>query len=458
MLKGSWSDWKHGDSYCAFGPCTLRKHIQSFLDDWRDLCNYYTKIGTLGAPVNYRAHPDIDTSSTLDQVALEAAMAPVHYSRQVPRNPRRQTLLPILLERKVAGRVTRRYLEALPDTGADENAMDWNTCKSLGVDLDRRPAACKQFTTANGRPFWSIGQIDTNCSFALGKDMTQSSVRFNVFSNLAAPLILGQDFLEETKTMNLHWDRLIEKSNEKASLMRVLHMSRPSRRLQCSVDGLDVFARADTGSDVNLVSQQFVLKSHRMLPGFTKENLHVQFADGSTDFISTSFGGSLFIDGREATSNLRTRFYVLSGLTSDVLLGEAVLQEANVFMKHLDSFADIFTGDPQLSLNFIKWLTKKESRLVNAFKRKRLSAPDSIVASSPMSDARLSQREFRSALADADARELYRREQAANRISRLTAPEQAAADDLERAKAAEYDNERTRSVTLREQRLATHRP
>ena len=387
-----------------------------------------------------------DTRSQYESVVIDRM--------QMPRNPRRQMLLPMLLETRSAGLVTRRYLDAVPDTGADENAIDWTTCKSLGFDLDRRPAACKKFTTANGRPFWSIGQTEASCSFARGKDKTQSRVRSNVFSDLAAPLILGQDFLEETRTLNLHKNRLIEKLDYDAPTMRVLHMTRPSRRLQCSVDGLDAFAHADTGADMNLVSPHFASKIHRTRSRLAKEDLQVQFADGSTEFISASFEASLSMDGRQDTSNVMTKFYVLPGLTSDVLLGNAVLEEANVFMNHLDSFTNIFNDNEQLSLNIIKWLTERETRLVNVFKQKRPSPRDSGTASSAIPDARLGQTELRSALAEADARELYRREQAEIRISKLTAHERGAADDRERARAAEYDSRRVRCVILHEQRLA----
>jgi hypothetical protein len=361
------------------------------------------------------------------------------------------------IHRKGAVYPANELFEATADTGSDENAMDWPTFKTLGLKLIQGKHARKEFTLANGKSFKSMGQVQVHCSFARDTFNHNYKVRFNVFSRLATPVIIGKAFLDATETMTLHQDRLTIKKEPDDGLLRVMHFNRPNSRIHCSVDGRTLLANADTGAEMNLVSPSFMSKTGRWRRGLNKENLQIMLADGSSERITASFEGSISLDGYQGRSDVNAKFYVLPGLTSEALIGEDTLDEVDVFRKHFDAFVHDFEDDDQISLNIIKWLTERESRLVNVLARR--SAADGRVASATTSlpDVALTPRAFRTTLADADARECDRCEQAERRIGTLSGRERAVALDAEQVRAFRYQTERARCLALHQQRINAQR-
>jgi hypothetical protein len=60
-------------------------------------------------------------------------------------------------------------------------------------------------------------------------------------------------------------------------------------------------------------------------------------------------------------------FYVLDGLTTDVLLGEDLLYGINAFTEHKTSFVDWEDIDRSVELKGIVWLDRTERRLARIF-------------------------------------------------------------------------------------------
>lgn len=362
------------------------------------------------------------------------------------------------MEAKSAKAFTKNHFEAVPDTGSDENAMDWETFQALGVDLVRGQKTRKEFVLANGKTVKSMGWVEVVCCFARENLNTKYKVRFNVFSRLAAPIILGKDFLDQTQTLTRHTHRLKQKEAPRDGVLRVMHCNHASRRIRCSVDGISTFANADTGAEINLVSPAFMARMNGRHPSLRKEDLLIQLADGTIERITASFEGNLSLAGGQGDTNVEAKFYVLPGLTSDVLIGEDSLYEADVFQKHLDAFVDIPGDDDQLSLNIIKLLTQTESWLLEKLRGSASQAPQRGTSSpTALLDFTLSPNSFRSVLAEADARELHRREQAESTITRLSGHERIAACSTEQSRVRTYDSERARCVALHQRRLSAHR-
>lgn len=368
-----------------------------------------------------------------------------------------RTTLPMYLEAVSARNITKEYYDTVPDTGSEENAMDWETFKQLSIDLIPGKQMCQDFVLANGKSFKSIGQADVTCHFAKGECKDEYKVRFHVFSKLAAPVILGKEFLDQTQTLTVNTDRLEVKEDLDHAVLQVMHLNRPRRRMQCSVDGSQVMANADTGAEMNLISWSFVKKHLRMRSRLKKESLLIQFADGSTKRITASVHASLSVKGRKGTTNVKTKFFVLPRLTSETLVGQDTLQKADSFKKHLDAFIDVLGDDDRVGLNIIKWLTTKESRFMNAFRNKVPAKSNATSFSKIVLESTLSAGAFRAALAEADARELHRREQAEKRIASLSSSEQPASLDGERSRAAAYDSERAQCLALHQKRLEAQR-
>ncbi len=82
---------------------------------------------------------------------------------------------------------------------------------------------------------------------------------FFVFQRLAPEVnvIMGCKFLEETKTLSHHRDRLRERSSMGMANRRVLQMKMPKVRLACYLDASLVLACADTGSEIDLMSRAY---------------------------------------------------------------------------------------------------------------------------------------------------------------------------------------------------------
>ena len=328
--------------------------------------------------------------------------------------------------------------------------MDWETFWSLGEELLPSQHANKDFVLANGKSFRSIGQVKVDCSFAQDEIQIKYKVQFNVFERLAAPVIIGREFLDHTQTFTVYTDRLKVKSDREDNVLRVMHISRPSRRLQCTVNGNAVYANPDTGADMNLVSPFFAENVGYGQWRRMRENRKVEFADGSTDSITSSFLADFSIPGYDTSVQAPTRFYVLGGLTSEVLVGEELLFNLDVFRRHSNSLIDVPEHCQQSRLNIIKWLTKTESKMIEMLKR---TPKATTTKKDELVDPNIKSTEFHKDLAEADGQERYRRTQAQARISKLSTQEQAAERDSEHTKVAEYDRMRTECLSKHQERL-----
>ena len=375
-------------------------------------------------------------------------------STLAPRSTTRGKVLPIVLRAGTA--LEERFFDAVPDTGSSENAMDRETFKSLGIAIERGHTEGQEFEMANGRRLRSLGQVTVACSFTHGRvSDSLYTLKFNVFPRLASPILIGNEFLSQTETLTKYQYRLKSKRVFRYGMLRVMHLNRPKCRIKCSINGEDVLARADTGAEMNLLSPAFVAKRRKMRSGLVRDNLTIMLADGSVEHITRSFTGRLLFGGVSDRRNLDTTFYVLPGLTSDALIGEDTLYEADVFVKHADAFVELDDSQESLSPNLIKWLTNMERLITNVWsgtpvsQSSQTSAPTNVLrddaGSSPL---------FYPTLTEAHVRELHRREQAEHRIVLLPDRDKAAALDAERTRIALYDTERARCLALHQRRVS----
>jgi hypothetical protein len=99
---------------------------------------------------------------------------------------------------------------ACADTGADVNIMSDDVAKTLGYSEYNVLPERKQFTLANGKIVEAIGQIESVCSFGTETEsLATMTCIFYILLKAATPIIMGLDFLEQTKTMTEHRDRLV---------------------------------------------------------------------------------------------------------------------------------------------------------------------------------------------------------------------------------------------------------
>jgi len=263
-----------------------------------------------------------------------------------------------------------KKLDASPDTGSDECCMPKDVADKLGLKVCQEPSDIKSFETGDGRILKSIGRTTIDCSFWKEPGRKMRCVVY-VFEKLITPLIMGRKFLESTETLTRHQNRLVDRP-PRAGVCRVMHLSRPKRRMRCYIDSDLVNANPDTGAEMELVSPEFVKRKGYTVTAPDAEHEEVQFVDGSTARTQgqvtmrfEAYGDAL----QEAipTKARYRKFYVIDGLTTDVLLGEDLLYGINAFTDHASSFIDMDEFGLPLELKGIVWLDRAEQRLARVF-------------------------------------------------------------------------------------------
>ncbi|KAL2845202.1 E1-E2 ATPase-domain-containing protein [Aspergillus pseudoustus] len=336
-------------------------------------------------------------------------------------------------------RIAGAEIDALPDTGADENAISSACARLLGLKVERDAEGYGSsgtiFRLANGRVVKSCGVVSAPLSFSKGNNNKQKNLKapvvFRVFNTLAVPMILGRKFLKDTETLTRYTNRLKKETTApfgSSAIPRILHMNIAKERMLCYVNGVPVYANADTGAEMNLASPQWA-KRHggadieKPRPGYEE----VMLADGSRARILGQFNARFQVSGdpkakRKGRSRTSTRqFFILDGLTSDVLLCQDLLFDVRAFQKQQKSFVVLSspTAGSFSDVNFVAWLSKREKRLLGFFFKSRKNSnknPDT------ETEADQSEAAFRAKVDEDDAREQHTHKYAKIAICQLLEP------------------------------------
>lgn len=248
-----------------------------------------------------------------------------------------------------------------PDSGSEDNIIAVDVLSALKLKMDTAPEHRKKFRVANGKSVWALGQIVIKCFFA--KDRTlELCCTFYVFQNLTSQLIMGMPFLDETQTLVKYQYRFQPRIIPKYRPIQLNSLNSPRRRLYCLVGSQPELANADTGSDLDLMSLDYVLKRGFSMTAVGLSSSTIQFADGSTSELEGKVSVSIVLGPPEGLGTLTT-FYVLDGLTSDIILGEDFLDKTTAFETYRDAFSIIDCDDDAAEVNGIIWFNKPESLL-----------------------------------------------------------------------------------------------
>jgi hypothetical protein len=265
---------------------------------------------------------------------------------------------------------------ACPDTGSEENIISLDLAQALGYNIFTSPLQNRTFALANGSVVEAVGEIIAECSF--GMETTPAAVpmvlAFYVFIKLASPIIMGLAFLEKTKTMSKHRDRLLRVPRPAHQPIQVFSVGRPRNQMHCYLNRVYKAATPDSGSDINLMTQ-----SHASREGLYIEPAKevVEFADGTIAVTSgvvrakLAVGKVVMDNGTGYSAFLLTDFYIMDHLRHDLLVGEDSLEELEVFTKrhHVLFPSPYTTGPAELSRirhlgvvdDVLSWVKKKIS-------------------------------------------------------------------------------------------------
>jgi hypothetical protein len=188
---------------------------------------------------------------------------------------------------------------------------------------------------------------------------------FFVSNSFVIPLILGKRFLRTTKTLELHFHRLKNRSNSVGDLPLVAYLGddyeHKQEQISFWLNGTKLDSTPDTGSEINLLSLDFALRWGLNFNPHKYTNM--QFADGTvvssrgSITLDVSFGGDgappvtrlelVDLSGEDyetpATGGkiaygpqtaIAAEFHILEGLQVDVLLGVDVLATVDAFVQH----------------------------------------------------------------------------------------------------------------------------
>lgn len=293
--------------------------------------------------------------------------------------------LPIYLE--------GNFCRACADFGAAANIIDAEYALQINVVIVQ-DNACKPFLLPTfGRLIWPMGRAKILCVFP-DEPLTEKVYDFFVFQHFVYPVILGQEFLRETGTLDLFQYRLYDRPQINQEIPIVAFLGAGEETLTIFLDGEELESIPDTGSEINAMSLEFAQKR-----GFFIEtdNIHVvRFADGSlqavigrvtkplsfkqgspSSFLVRLVGQSSEVPeyqpGYEVAANspiedisIAAEFYILEGLTADIILGESILASVDAFVTHSQNFKKVESKNFYAPVATISLFKKSGRRLCRA--------------------------------------------------------------------------------------------
>ncbi|KAH8588324.1 hypothetical protein B0O99DRAFT_639521 [Bisporella sp. PMI_857] len=262
---------------------------------------------------------------------------------------------------------------------ASKNVMSEEYAVSIGAIIDRSPRKQHTFVNAVGKSFRSLGETTMEVSFP--DDSSRIRQTFAVVKNCAAALVIGDPFLRMTETLTKFRYRLKKAIHTVKQCWRLCYMDVPYRQISCSIDGHSVFANADTGSEIDLVSLEYANRRGWHIEKFGPDDGYVELADGSIVKLAGCIEARLNIGGKSS----RKTFHILDRLQCDALLGDETLYSLDVFNQHESLFVDRDFVDRRAEFHAIKWKERVNDH-VNQILEDNL--PQEFVSAAPSPDAK----------------------------------------------------------------------
>jgi hypothetical protein len=252
------------------------------------------------------------------------------------------------------------------DSGTEANHMELVQTKHLGLEVIPIPESdATKFKIANGTIIKPIGRTSASISFANGDSQDKPILcHFNVFKRLAVPVLMGMKFLEITETLSKYRNRLVELPRQMLRSLRVCAMGDVSNEVVCIINGREVYANADTGSEIPLMRGDYARSRGIYNPQGEEK---IMFADGSIGYTLGVAHATISLgdEFRNVSNSISTKFYIFEDLSCNVLLDEDLVDRLEVFTLRANRF---FSGMGKIfqSLCPIRYLGPKEKIVRNA--------------------------------------------------------------------------------------------
>ena len=277
---------------------------------------------------------------------------------------------------------------------------------------------------------------------------------FYVLKQLASPLIMGFPFLRKTETLTRNRHRLQESHQwlpPVPGLKLISSSNLVKRRLHCAVDGREEYVNADSGADLDFMSDEYARSHHYDIDARIKRRIEM----GDRSIAETIGQTSATITLDDGTEWKRV-FDVLPDLTSNIVLSDESLETMEIWTRHEASFIDIFIDQARnLELNILVYLGEVEKFLSRLLRRQRRRRQDDDHALCKHAlwqlllakHANLSLDSSSEARDMEDFQELHRQDMEATRIRSMKDERRKQADqERENRRILRYERERQRRL------------
>ena len=343
------------------------------LPEWTGSC--HTQINDFDCALKIAADESQRRQESVQKPLREPYGTPDQYSLVHVVKPRKKVQLPI--------EILGSTYATCPDSGSQENIMAKAISDQLDLSIDDAAEHQKEFRMANGKVVKALGRTSVDCAFTKEPD-SQHQCSFYVFKALIAPIIMGMAFLDATETLTKYKHRLQSSMVPRTGPLQLYGIDNPVQRIQCLADLRKTLANADTGSEIDLISLAYARRRGYYLDAVDFGDNRVQLADGSVAFlvgkvnISIIFGDvdNEFYAWKFPHTEIQRTFYVLEGLTSDMVLGEEFLDETNAFETYRTALTFQESEDIYCHLDTIIWLRTPEKYIRNLLGGNTTAAPE----------------------------------------------------------------------------------
>lgn len=329
--------------------------------------NFHNSVKPQSSPVTFTSkatseHSHRTTSRLLDEKikGLERRLSVHHGVSSFPSAfktryrppPNRRKVLRVLIKNKT-------HL-ACPDSGSAKNIMSEALANECNLKIRRSPKDIRQFELGNGKCISSVGRVRVPVEL-MGNTLGRKKRWFYIFSVCPAPLVLGMPLLEEAEILTKNRNMLESCPAELSNISSLLWIgssrdnSSPRNRIKCSLDGHELDAIADTGSDLNLMSLKCAKREGFQIDRRREARRRVKVGDGTeTETIGQVYVYSLGLDWRKAITpdvpansdnttpdgspqadedpaTFGAVFHVLPGLPCNVIFGRDLLEQTDAF-------------------------------------------------------------------------------------------------------------------------------
>jgi hypothetical protein len=339
---------------------------------------------------------------------------------------------------------------ACPDSGTEKNTILKDLANNLNLRILTGPKGIKEFRLGNGKCVSSVGRVHVPVELP-GSSLGRKKRWFYVLQNCPVPLILGMPFLRQAEVLTVNRHLLEACPQEFSNISSLLWIGTPRQRMKCSLDGRNLYAVADTGSDLNFMSLDCAKRKGFYIDRRREARRRIKIGDGTeVETVGQVYVHNLGLDWREAeteslppindprlpsASNTEALgkgpeefgaiFHILPGLPSDLIFGRDLLDETDAFNKcpELLSHQPMDDSSP-CELKILISLGPVSSFWSSLFKRLKPLIP--VPSAEQIHDKQHSD-------------EMYRRSKSRTAISLLPSNEQLAAELLEWQTAKQYD-------------------